>query len=66
MKSTLNPAAAPLSLIFDCRVARGVGGLGLAIGYLVVSPAPHALFQSSAQASTQAKFKVMLVVLLLA
>jgi hypothetical protein len=32
MKSALNLAAAPASLAFDCRVARGVGGLGLALG----------------------------------
>jgi hypothetical protein len=36
MKSALNPGAAPSSLTFDCRVARGVGGLGLALGYLAV------------------------------
>jgi hypothetical protein len=44
MKSALKPAAAPLRLTFDCRVARGVGGLGLTIGYLAVSPtSTHAL-----------------------
>jgi hypothetical protein len=32
MKSALNLAAAPASLAINCRVARGVGGLGLALG----------------------------------
>jgi hypothetical protein len=52
MKSALNMAAAPLRLKLDCRVARGVGGLGLAIGYLAVSPTlTHAL--SSVQRASQ-------------
>jgi hypothetical protein len=52
MKFALNPAAAPLRLTFDCRVVRGVGGLGLAIGYLVVSStSTHAL--SSVQRASQ-------------
>jgi hypothetical protein len=52
MKSALQPAAAPLRLAFDCRVARGVGGLGLAIGYLSFSPtSTHAL--SSVQRASQ-------------
>jgi hypothetical protein len=52
MKSALNPAAAPLRLTFDCRVARGVGDLGLTIGYLAFSPtSAHAL--SSAQRASQ-------------
>jgi hypothetical protein len=52
MKSALNSAAAPLRLTFDCRVARGVNGLGLAIGYLAVStPLTHAL--SSVQRASQ-------------
>jgi hypothetical protein len=52
MKSALNPAAAPLGFIFDCRVVRGVGGLGLKIGYLAVSPtSTHAL--SSVQRASQ-------------
>jgi hypothetical protein len=32
MKSALNLAAAPAREAFDYRVARGVGGLGLALG----------------------------------
>jgi hypothetical protein len=52
MKSALNSAAAPLRLTFDCRVARGVNGLGLAIGYLAVfTPPTHAL--SSVQRASQ-------------
>jgi hypothetical protein len=46
MKSALNPAAAPL------QGSAGVGGLGMAIGYLAVSPtSTHAL--SSVQRASQ-------------
>jgi hypothetical protein len=51
MKSALNPAAATRSLTFDCWVARGVGGLGLTLGYLAVSPtsthAPSSVHRAS-------------------
>jgi hypothetical protein len=56
MKSTLNPAAAPLRLTFDCRVERGVGGLGLPIGSLAVSPTSthaHSSVQRASQHTSQ-------------
>jgi hypothetical protein len=49
-QSALSSAAAPLRLTFDCRVARGVHGLGLAIGYLAPTSS-HAL--SSVQRASQ-------------
>jgi hypothetical protein len=54
MKSALDPAAAPISSTFDCRVARGVGGLGLALGYLAVSPtSTHAHSSVASQHTSQ-------------
>jgi hypothetical protein len=52
IKPALNSAAAPLCSTFDCRVARGVNGLGLAIGSLAVyTTSTHAY--SSVQRASQ-------------